>query len=290
MGEENELNRESTIQSPATGIQPSAKRNSMPIDVAEVPAPRGEFILPPVNKVRLALALSDFSASSCSSRGLLSETVSAGSTSICKFNQARRLEMRNSTSFAIVLLRNEILEPALQDIRQPRVELQERYHLHDETTRQLIEVLLHEKRQGFRSGAFFLDGVTFALSSYLIRHYSVDTPVRAVLVGGMTPSTLRRCIELMDARLEGDLRLDELAQEAGLSTSHFIRSFRQSTGKTPYQFLLERRVRRAQTLMRDPNASLSKVATSSGFADQHHLARVFRSLTGITPSAYRRSS
>ena len=40
----------------------------------------------------------------------------------------------------------------------------------------------------------------------------------------------------MEARLEGDLRLDELACEAGLSTSHFIRSFRESTGKTPYQF------------------------------------------------------
>ena len=93
----------------------------------------------------------------------------------------------------------------------------------------------------------------------------------------------------MDARLEGDLRLDELAREAGLSTSHFIRSFRESTGKTPYQFLLERRVQRAQSLMRDPRASLAKIAISSGFADQHHLARVFRHITGITPTTYRRS-
>jgi AraC-like DNA-binding protein len=67
-------------------------------------------------------------------------------------------------------------------------------------------------------------------------------------------------IALMEARLEGDLRLDELASEAGLSTSHFIRGFRQSTGKTPYQF----------------------------FANQHHMARIFRSVTGLTPSAYRR--
>jgi AraC family transcriptional regulator len=71
-------------------------------------------------------------------------------------------------------------------------------------------------------------------------------------VGGMAPSTLRRCIALMEARLEGDLRLDKLACQAGLSTSHFIRSFRESMGKTPYQFLLDRRVQKAQTLMRDP--------------------------------------
>jgi AraC family transcriptional regulator len=108
-------------------------------------------------------------------------------------------------------------------------------------------------------------------------------------IGGMTPSTLRRCIALMEARLEGDLGLVELAAEAGLSTSHFIRSFRESTGKTPYQFLLDRRVQRAQTLMRDPRASLTEVARSSRFANQHHMARIFRSVTGMTPSAYRGS-
>jgi AraC family transcriptional regulator len=93
----------------------------------------------------------------------------------------------------------------------------------------------------------------------------------------------------MEARLEGDLGLDELACEAGLSTSHFIRSFRESAGKTPYQFLLDLRVQKAQTLMRNPHTSLAEIARSTGFADQHHLARVFRRIAGITPSTYRRS-
>jgi AraC family transcriptional regulator len=278
-----------TSESAPFAIRSTAKREFTPVDVAEVPAPRGEFILPAVSQVRLALALSDFSASWRGSRGLLSKTVSAGMTSICEFNQPRRLEMRNSTSYGIVLLRNEILEQALRDSRQPRVELQKRYHLQDETMRHLIEVLLHEKRQGFQSGAFFLDSVAAALASHLIHYYSVDAPLMAKSVGGMAPSALRRCIALMDARLEGDLRLDELACEAGLSTSHFIRSFRESTGKTPYQFLLDRRVQRAQTLMRGPRASMAKIAISSGFADQHHMARVFRRITGTTPSTYRRS-
>jgi AraC family transcriptional regulator len=80
-----------------------------------------------------------------------------------------------------------------------------------------------------------------------------------------------------------------LAREAGLSASHFIRSFRQSTGKTPYQFLLQRRVERARVLMRDHRVSLTEVALASGFADQHHLARVFRRITRVTPGDYRRS-
>jgi AraC family transcriptional regulator len=105
----------------------------------------------------------------------------------------------------------------------------------------------------------------------------------------MAPSILRRCVALIEARLWGDLRLDELTCEVGLSTSHFIRSFPQSTGKTPYQFLLDSRVQKAQAMMRDRPASLAEVAIISGFGTQHHVARIFKSVTGVTPSAYRRS-
>jgi AraC family transcriptional regulator len=108
-------------------------------------------------------------------------------------------------------------------------------------------------------------------------------------VGGMAPSTLRRCIALMEARLEGDLGLVELASDAGWSTSHSIRSFRQSTGKTPHQFLLDPPVQRAQTLMRNSPASLAEVARPTGFAGQHHLARVIRHITGLAPTICRRS-
>jgi AraC family transcriptional regulator len=278
------------ISEPAPfAIRPTAKREFMPVDVAEVAAPRGRWILPAVNEVRLGLILSSYSADWHRSRGLLSIDVSAGSLSICEFNQSRRMEMRNPANVALVLLRNEILEQALHDSRQPRVELQERHGLQDQTMRHLMEILLYEKRRGFESGAFFLDGIAAALASHLIHYYSADAPLIANSVGGMAPSTLRRCIALLEARLEGDLRLDELAREAGLSTSHFIRSFRESTGKTPYQFLLDRRVQRARTLMRDPRTSLTEVARSSGFANQHHMARIFRCVTGITPRAYRAS-
>jgi AraC family transcriptional regulator len=143
------------------------------------------------------------------------------------------MEMRNPASVALVLLRNEILEQALHDSRQSRVELRERHGLQDQTMRHLMEILLYEKRQGFQSGAFFLDGVAAALASHLIRWYSADAPVMTNSVGGMTPSTLRRCIALMEARLEEDLRLVELAGEAGLSTSHFIRVSARVPGRRP---------------------------------------------------------
>ena len=176
-----------TAESVPFAIPKTATREFMPVDVAEVAAPRGNWTLPAVNEVRLGLILSDYSANWHSSRGLLSIDVSAGSLSICEFNRPRRMEMRNPASVACALLRNEILEQALHDSRQPRVELQERHGLQDQTMRRLMEILLYEKRQGFQSGVFFLEGIAAALASHLIHYYSVDAPLVTNSIGGMAP-------------------------------------------------------------------------------------------------------
>jgi AraC family transcriptional regulator len=208
---------------------------------------------------------------------------------ICEYNQSRTFEMRSDAQFAVVLLRNEVLEQVGRGTRYIQPELQAHEVVQDLTLRRLVEVLLREKHDGFLSGSLFLDGIATALASYLLRHYSIDFPAEGRSTGGMAASTLRRCVEFMESHLEGDLRLSDLAREAGASTSHFLRSFRQSTGKTPYQFLLHQRVERAKFLMHDHRVPLTEVALACGFADQHHLARVFRRITGVPPTSYRRS-
>ena len=188
--------------------------------------------------------------------------------------------MKNAADFGIVMVQEEALQQAVQGTRISRPELQPHDVLQDLTLRRLIKILLHEKQAS----------IATSLASYLIRHYSVASPTPENSVGGLPPSVLRRCVEFIETHLEGNLRLNDLAHEASLSTSHLIRSFRQSTGKTPYQFLLHRRIERARSLiLGDHRKPLTEVALASGFADQHHLARVFRRVTGLTPSSYRRS-
>jgi AraC family transcriptional regulator len=283
------MNQEFTMKPRLSHPQSATIVRLRPVDVLETSATTGEWTVPAVEEVSLGLALSDFSARWRGSRGLQSEAVSAGTMAICEFNQSRTFEMRSAAKFAVVLLRNEVFEQVGRGTRYIPPELQAHDVVQDLTLRGLTEVLLREKHDGFLSGSLFLDGVATALASYLLRHYSAAFRAQRHSTGGMAASTLRRCVEFMEAHLERDLRLSDLAREAGVSTSHFLRSFRQSTGKTPYQFLLYQRAERAKFLMRDHRATLTEVALASGFADQHHLARVFRRITGVTPSSYRRS-
>jgi AraC family transcriptional regulator len=283
------MSRELTPNSLPLPVQSSTLAQSPVVDIIELVPTNGELVVPAVTEISIALTLSSFPAQWRDPHGSTIKEITAGTVSICRFNESRRFEMGNSAKFAVVQLRPEVLEQVQHDSPRQRIDLQAHDVLQDSTLRRLLKILLREKRNAFPSGFLFLDSVATALASYLVRHYSVVSSIERSFSGGMTPSILRRCVEFIETHLERELHLSELANEAGFSTSHFIRSFRQITGKTPHQYLLRRRVERAKSVMRDRRVSLTEVALASGFADQHHLARIFRRMTGLTPSSYRRS-
>jgi AraC family transcriptional regulator len=104
----------------------------------------------------------------------------------------------------------------------------------------------------------------------------------------LSPQRLRRVIDYVDARLgERQLSLAELAGIANLSPFHFSRAFKSATGKTPHQFVTERRIEHAKAMMPGAEIGLSEIAYAVGFSNQAHFSTVFRRITGTTPKAYR---
>jgi AraC family transcriptional regulator len=228
-----EMDQKSTLTTGALSPVPQASAQRPLVEVVETSATEGEWAIPAVKKVSLALTLSDFSAKWRGPRGLRSEDVSAGTVAICEFDRSRQFEMRNATKFGIVMLSNEVLEQVGQETRYVGPELQTHDVLQDLTLRHLLEILLSEKQASFRSGLFFLDSVTTTLASYLLRHYSSASAVLENSTGGLAPSILRRSIEFIQTHLEGNLRLSDLANEARISSSHFIRGLPPEHRKDP---------------------------------------------------------
>ena len=99
---------------------------------------------------------------------------------------------------------------------------------------------------------------------------------------------LRIIADAVEAQIETPVRLDELARMIGLTRFQFSRSFREKTGQSPHQYVLARRLNRAQTLLGRPGMSLTEIAYACGFASQSHMNDTFRGHLGITPGAYRR--
>ena len=141
----------------------------------------------------------------------------------------------------------------------------------------------------FPGGRLFLDSVEQAIAVALVNGHTVNHPLVQMYRGGLGAARLRRIKELVDANLEDDLGLDEMAQSVGLSTAHFARMFRKSTGETPHQFVLRQRVERAKGMLRAPDARVLDVAVACGFKTQQHFAQVFRDVCRVSPTQYRQN-
>jgi len=84
-----------------------------------------------------------------------------------------------------------------------------------------------------------------------------------------------------------ELSLGALAQEAGLSRYHFLRTFRTLVGMTPHQYVLRTRMNRAAVRLRLSDEPVSAIAFDAGFGDLSTFNRRFRTLMGVSPSRYR---
>jgi AraC-like DNA-binding protein len=106
--------------------------------------------------------------------------------------------------------------------------------------------------------------------------------------GGLPAWRLRRVLEMLEADLTAAQSISQLASVVGLSPAHFCTAFKQSTGYSPHQYLLNRRIARAKELMADRRLSLTEVALGCGFGTSSQFATTFRRIDNVTPSAYRR--
>jgi AraC-like DNA-binding protein len=97
----------------------------------------------------------------------------------------------------------------------------------------------------------------------------------------------RRVVEFIDANLADPIRLPDLARAAGLSRMHFAAQFRAATGIRPHEFVLRRRIERAQDMLRDSALPLAQVALDVGFQTQAHFTTVFRDHVQETPGRWR---
>jgi AraC family transcriptional regulator len=107
--------------------------------------------------------------------------------------------------------------------------------------------------------------------------------------GGLSAWQVRKVLCHIEAHLDRTIRNEDLAALVRLHPSHFGRAFRNSFGEPPHEYVIRRRVERAQGLMLSTDASLSDIALDCGLADQSHLTRLFRRIVGESPRAWRRA-
>jgi AraC family transcriptional regulator len=148
-----------------------------------------------------------------------------------------------------------------------------------------------ELRAGGVGGSLLAESFANVLSVHLIRHITRPHRELASADGVLPRHKLRRVIEYIMENLGGSPTLEQMAAVVHLSPFHFARQFKAATGLAPHQYVIVRRVERAQHLLRtEGGLGLAEVAFRSGFANQSHFCFQFKRIVGITPRQFQTSA
>lgn len=110
---------------------------------------------------------------------------------------------------------------------------------------------------------------------------------KTVVIERRTPGWLKEARQLVRARFLEDLRLATVSEAVGVHPVHLCREFRRHYHSTVGDYIRKLRIEHAVQEMLNPDISLGKIASSAGFADQSHFARIFRRFVGMSPAAFR---
>lgn len=174
------------------------------------------------------------------------------------------------------------------EVDPDQVSLLSEFHSRDPQIQHLGMNFLAELMNQGLGGRLYVDSLANILAVHLLRHYSTIVPRMRTYDGRLPEHQLKRVIDYIHDHLVQEIRLSDLAAQLDVSQYHFSRSFKQSMGMSPHQYVIQQRVEQAKQLLDVPELSIADVALQCGFSSQSHLGQWFRKLSGMTPKAYRR--
>ncbi|MEO1431451.1 MAG: AraC family transcriptional regulator [Cyanobacteria bacterium J06633_8] len=189
-----------------------------------------------------------------------------------------------------IRIKNRFIENVARETLEKdpnRLELISEFRTQSPQIEAISMMLLAELQQQNSANGLYIDSLTNVLAVNLLRQHAATKPQLPTYEGGLPLHQLQQILDYIDAHLDQDIKLADLAGLLDISQFHFSHLFKQSIGMSPYQYLLQQRVERAKQLLKQKDRLIVDIALECGFSSHSHLSRKFRQFTGITPKQYR---
>ena len=206
-----------------------------------------------------------------------------GSLSFCPAGLTIR-SVQPPARFVQVIWGTDWYSALLPELGEPSPRFDFLYPLHDPLLSQIVTTFAQEIDDSF-ADRILIESLGTALCIRIAQRFV--GPLSLPTCKGLSVERLRRVRDFIEAHLDDDLSLTVLADIACLSPYHFSRSFKEAAGVGPQRYVIQRRIERAKTLLRQTHQPLARIAQEAGFADQSHLTSIFRREIGMTPGRFR---
>jgi AraC family transcriptional regulator len=254
--------------------------------------PMGVLEVPDLENVLISIHLGVPAKMACRRDGRrFSGTAVHGDIDIIPARTPARWEMQDENDTALLLsLPQTFLQTVANEsgLAPERLEIRNRFQIRDAELETLSWAMKREMEAGCPSGRFYLDGLALAMASRLVAQHSSVAKAPATRNEGLSGRRLKQVLSLIEDQLADDLSLEQIAAVAEVSASHLKALFRRSMGIPVHQYVIQRRVERAKTLLLRDDLSMADIALAAGFAHQSHMARHMRRVLGMPPRALKR--
>jgi AraC family transcriptional regulator len=210
-----------------------------------------------------------------------------GAIGIIPANVLQKFEWHQETSFLDLYLEPSLLtQTSIELSINDSIELAPKMGFCDPLIFQMAAALKTSLEIDPSGSRLYANTMGGALAAHLISRYSTCKPAIKSCSGKLSAQQLKQVIVYINEHLDRNLSLIELANVAQLSSYHFARLFKQSTGLAPHQYHLQCRIDRAKQLMQTRDLGLAEIAYAVGFTSQGHLNYHFKRVVGVTPKAF----
>ncbi|WP_163999706.1 helix-turn-helix domain-containing protein [Pyxidicoccus caerfyrddinensis] len=286
--------RPSCYPGPPAALLSSVGKERLPLlDVLTSPVPSGLFNSPVDDRHVLCLHLGDpvpvsYRVGNHERQGL---RINGQFCVVPARSSTRWTVSRPARSLLLRLTPSLLLDTAeAMGLGSGGAELAPSIHIRDPQVERIGWMMQAEDHDGYPGGRLFADSLASALAARLFALQSRKDVTTSKPGRALPAWRLRRVLEYIEAHLDEDLTLAELARVAEFSLSHFKPLFRQAMGMPVHRFVLERRVERARLRLLEGGRSLTEIALEAGFSHPSHMARCMRRVLGLSPSQIAGSS
>jgi len=282
------IDRPACYPSPPTELRSSVGNDRLPLlDVLTTPVPSGVFNSPTDGRHVLCLHLGDPVPVSyrVANREREGRRIHGQFCVVPAGSSTRWIVSRPARSLLLRLAPSLVPETAdAMGMGSQAAELAPSIHIRDPQVERIGWMMQAEDHDAYPSGRLFADSLASALAARLLTlqsRYGSSAPKS----GRALPAwRLRKVIDYVEAHLDEELSLAELASVAGFSLSHFKPLFKQAVGMPVHRFVVERRVERARMRLIEGGRSLTEIAMEAGFTHPSHMAHWMRRVLGLSPS------
>jgi AraC family transcriptional regulator len=160
----------------------------------------------------------------------------------------------------------------------------------DPTVHRVTRAIIEELRNETSSGGLKIDALAVELIGALGQDHMEINPSRQRLAfakGLLDRQRLDRVLQYIEANLDGDIAVADLAEAACFSLYHFVRAFHLAMGRPPHAYISERRLDRAKHLLAYSDEALVDISLICRFSGQANFTKAFKRAIGISPGRYR---